>query len=573
MVTPAGELISDAEPALAREAARRLLRFAALLPLAAPVAPLDTRHAVILALADGDAFGALRPRDGSRASEVDGFVQGGSARALAVVNLGSSRSDPLETLDHEYVHLALNGALPAQPAWVAEGLAEVLSEWSEDESGVSIGGRRAEHAALLLSRPLIPMERLLAAGYTSPEFTDPQSRPLFYAQSWALVRLLLEGGSAPARQRLLAFLADLAQGTEATNAFSNAFGYDPQAAEGRLLRSVAAAGVDSVPPVRAPSPPAAATSEPAPAPRGLVKAIFGDVLLGQGRRAEARLRLEEALHEAPDLAAAHESLAHIELGKGRWREARSHLEAALRSRPDDPGALHRMAELVVREAGGRGDVPSAETEETAVRLLERAVRLAPHHAGAVELLARLRPEPRSERIRMLERALALNPGHAELAFTLAGMHLTAQDPRAARAILVRARDAARDDTHRFLAEHLLRRLGELTAGTLEATGRLVALECRPGGALDFLVDAAPASISGGLDLVMRGRAASRPAAPRRLRLRAATPSSVLLQDESGDVLQRELVCGGQRGQVRVRYRPVADSGADGVVITMRFLGP
>jgi hypothetical protein len=50
--------------------------------------------------------------------------------------------------------------------------------------------------------------------------------------------------------------------------------------------------------------------------------------------------------------------------------------------------------------------------------------------------------------------------------------MDAQDPQGAAAALVRARDSARDDTQRFLSEHLLRRLGEATAGTVVARGRL-----------------------------------------------------------------------------------------------------
>jgi hypothetical protein len=153
--------------------------------------------------------------------------------------------------------------------------------------------------------------------------------------------------------------------------------------------------------------------------------------------------------------------------------------------------------------------------------------------------------------------------------------MDAQDPAGAAAALVRARDGARDDTQRFLAEHLLRRLGEATAGTMEARGRLAHLECRAGGALDFVVEADAASITGGLDLVLRGAPRRAPAAYRLLRLRAAAPSAVLLQDGSGNLLQRELVCGPQQGTVRVRYRPLTDSPPgpplDGVLLTLRYL--
>ena len=56
VITPAGELLTDADPARARQAALRLQRFALLLPSAAPVPPLDTQTAVILAVRDGDTF-------------------------------------------------------------------------------------------------------------------------------------------------------------------------------------------------------------------------------------------------------------------------------------------------------------------------------------------------------------------------------------------------------------------------------------------------------------------------------------------------------------------------------------
>jgi hypothetical protein len=235
-----------------------------------------------------------------------------------------------------------------------------------------------------------------------------------------------------------------------------------------------------------------------------------------------------------------------------------------------------MAELILREAGAGGDAPPDAAEARAVALLEQALSVSPWFADAAVLLAQLRPEPRAARIRMVEQALARNPAHIDLAFTLAALRMDAQDPRGAAAALMRARDGARDETQRFLAEHLLRRLGEVTAGTVEARGRLTHLECRPGGALDFFVEADPESMRGGLDLVLRRPSRGAPAAaPRLLRLRAATPAAVLLQDGSGELLQRELVCGPQQGAVSVRYRTLSDSPPgprlDGVLLTLRFL--
>jgi hypothetical protein len=149
--TGVAELLTDADADTARRAAARLERFAQVLRAVAPVTPTDTQGALVLAVADEGLFASLRPRRGGRAFEVDGFVQGGAARTIVAVSLAAQRPDALETLDHEYVHLALNGALPAQPLWLAEGLAELFSAWSEGEGGVSVGLPRPAHVRLLRS--------------------------------------------------------------------------------------------------------------------------------------------------------------------------------------------------------------------------------------------------------------------------------------------------------------------------------------------------------------------------------------------------------------------------------------
>ena len=103
--------------------------------------------------------------------------------------------------------------------------------------------------------------------------------------------------------------------------------------------------------------------------------------------------------------------------------------------------------------------------------------------------------------------------------------------RRAAAVLARARAAARDPDMRFLAGHLLGRIGFASSLTGEVTGTLVRLECLEGGALDFVVDAAGT----------------------RLTLRAAGPRSVMLYGADGETLERELVCGPHHSAVSAFY--------------------
>jgi len=570
--TPFLEIVTDAGAARASEGAARAVRFRAVLAQVAPVPLLDTSEAIALAVADGAAYRALRPRRDGRAYEVDGFVQGGALGPVMALHPDTGGADPWRILDHESVHLALNGALPAQPLWVSEGLAELYSDWSEGPDGVSLGALRPEHVRLLVTRPLIPITRVLAAGYTSPEFQGEDTRPLLYAESWALMRLVLNGGTPAGSRALLAYLRGLAEGVPADDAFAGAFGWSVSEAGPRLLRSLG----QGPPPLRATAPPPAPAAAVEPSPPGAVEAMIGRLLIGQERETEARRHFQAALEEDPDLPAAHEGLAALAARHGEWAAARRALDAARRQRPDDPVLLCRAAELAVREGLASPEGLTAATERAAADLAERAVARAPRLADAVDLLARLRPEPRHLRIRQLRAALLVNPGRPDLAFTLAGLYVSAQEPAAAAAVLRRARDTARDETYRFLAEHMLGRLGQATANTIEASGRWRALECLPGGALDFLVDADPASLVGGLGVVMRGRGRRAAPGPLALRLRAPTPGAVLLQDAEGNLLQPQLTCGPQSSAVRVRYRlaelPGAAAGpSTGILMTMRLL--
>ena len=571
--TPVGELLTDADPETARRAAQRLQRFAQALRSAAPVAPMDTDGAMVLALADADAYASLRPRHGGRVLEVDGFVQGGASRTIVALNIAAGRADPLETLDHEYVHIALNGALPAQPLWLAEGLAELLSAWTEDESGVRVGLGRPGHVRLLKERGLLPMERLLAAGYTAPEFLDPASRPVLYAQSWALVRMLLDGGSTSARERLIGFLGALAQGTEAPLAFANAFGYDLAAAEAALRRSLESGGP---PPVSVTLPPALPAALFERAPPGTAQAVMGEILLRQERDAEARRRLEDALREDPGLAAARVSpWPNWRCGGGAGtRRARTSTPPVSRpagrsagalshGRPDRARSRRGRGRALAGRGGARGGpagagagplAPPGGRDAAAGQPAAGATQPAHPHGGGG---AGPQPRPHGPRLR------AGRPAHGRPGSRGRGGGARARPRRRARRHAAVPRRAPAPASGRG---HGGDDGGSRPPGAPGVPrGRRAGLRGRGGRGLDHRRPRPGAA----------RRAAARAGGLRLLRLRAAAPSAVLLQDGSGNLLQRELVCGPQQGTVRVRYRPLTDSPPgpplDGVLLTLRYL--
>ena len=537
--TPHFDLLSDGGAAAARPAAAALARFHRVLEGLLPAPPgVPDGPLVVLAFTSEGSFRSYVPQHGGEPRSVDGFFQGGTARRFIGVNLRSERPDPYDALYHEYAHLALNRVLPAQPAWVAEGLAEVYSAWDPAGADARVGLPRPDHLALLRRRALLPIPDLLRADYSSDFYLREDRSAFFYAQSWLLAHYLVLG-RAGGRESLRDYLAAIAQGGEAVAAFRNAFGEDPASLMPRLRSYLDAT---ALPVARVPVPAAADVDAPAltsPSP-GEVDGLLGDLLLHQDRSREARRHLERSLAADPGSGAAREGLAAVALRQARWDEARAQLRAALDREPDSPLALYRYADKLVIEASRRGEVLSDADTDAAVAALEKAVRQVPHFADAAELLARLRPQPARGRIALLEPAFAREPQRTDIAITLSGLYVRVNEMRRAAMVLARARAAARDPDMRFLAGHLLGRIGFASSLTGEATGTLVRLDCLEGGALDFVVDTAGT----------------------RLTLRASGPRSVMLYGPDGEPLERDLVCGPQHSPVSAVYLQ-ADRTEDG----------
>ena len=96
---------------------------------------------------------------------------------------------------HEYVHYLMDLQDQKLPAWMSEGVAELFST-VEIGSGkqVMVGRAPLGNLARLRKSPMIPLERLFAVSYDSPEYnSERHGQGQFYAQSWALVHYLLFG--------------------------------------------------------------------------------------------------------------------------------------------------------------------------------------------------------------------------------------------------------------------------------------------------------------------------------------------------------------------------------------------
>jgi tetratricopeptide (TPR) repeat protein len=541
--TPHLEVLSDAGEAPAREAAHRLERLRDIFLELFPVRSEAERPITLLIFEDVSRFRRLVPGERHRVGEVTGFFQGGSDRDYAVLHLSPDRSRPFAAAEHEYAHLVLNRSLSAQPVWVAEGLADLLSDAVLGEHEALLGAELPEYRSLLKGERGLPLAALLNIRYDSPEYRGEGNSELLYARSWALARWVIHRHGL---RGLRSFLEALGDGLEPTAAFAERLG-DLEEAEatlgavppGPLFRVPLDVGRDVE----------LETEVPAPAE---VEHRLGDLLLESGNIEGARRHLDRALELDPDHVPARAGLAEVLLREKNWEGARHQLDLALETEPGNPAVLLRLARLSVAEARARGTPLAPAEEERVVVALEQALARSPHLLDAALLLAELRPEPYAERIAMLEPVFEQQPDRTEVARVLSQLYVKRRDLAAARRVLVSAREAAREPAYRFLCDHLIARLDGFAATTAEVTGDLVYLDCRPDGSLRFTIVAELAT----------------------LKLEAASTRSFFVHGEDGDA-EGELLCGPQDRTLVVRYRRGGSDEPEvsGSVVWLRFVEP
>ncbi len=123
---------------------------------------------------------------------------------------------------HEYMHLLFRQAHLALPLWLEEGLADYYSSFESDETQVQVGGVLPSRMRILESRSLLALTNLFAVDHKSPFYKNAGDIAIFYAESWALVHMLImDPEFAPA---LPQFIRSMSQGLSAGTAFYQVYG-------------------------------------------------------------------------------------------------------------------------------------------------------------------------------------------------------------------------------------------------------------------------------------------------------------------------------------------------------------
>jgi tetratricopeptide (TPR) repeat protein len=540
---------------------------------------------------------------GQTASYVAGYFQPGPEINYITLALDedTSRGGGSSTLLHEYTHLLVNNYFHEAPLWLKEGLAEFYStaRVSEDRRRLTLGAPIPLRVRELRGRALIPLAVLFEVDQRSPYYSEPDKRGLFYAESWALVHYLLNGGAR--RAQLTRFVDLLAAGETFTEAFTQAFQTDA----GKLETELAAY-------VRQASYPESSESFERPLDfdsqlqlKALTEAEgfarLGDLLLRTERLDEAETYLRRALELDGDLAAARASLGLLRLKQGRVAEAREELQRATDRDPQDYLAHFHLADALNREGAAAGadkiSVRDFEHQTDLIRAeLRKAIELAPAFVEPYRLLASVeleRGDRAEEAASLLRRASALAPRRLDLLLMLAQAHLFKGEFAEARLLVEQVAQRGGDARLREQASMLLGRISarEERAARLKSqadeAARLEASEATPTQPCDMPAQGGPQykrlrfegeQACGRLTEIAcddKGVTLRVEAGGRTLSLRAAELADVRFVTYTAAVKTGRLTCGARQpaDPVLVTYRPKRDAkqSADGEALAVEFI--
>jgi len=269
-----------------------------------------------------------------------GFFRQGWEKNYALIRLDEEGSNN-ESVYHEYIHQLVSLNFTRIPPWLNEGLAEFYGNTKFDGDHAFIGAP-SERLALLWRKPIVPLEKLVAAGPEPPYKNDDEAQ-MFYAESWALTHFLMFGKGMGNGERFNQFVHELQLGKKSMEAFREIFG-EPSSIEDQFdayTRQFTLRAFDLKQPVRIDASSFAAHKlSPAEA-----DAALGGFYMYLGQFDTAKERLSAALSEDPTVSLAHENMGFWDFQHGQDADALHEFDQAAVLNPNSYLAIYYRAML------------------------------------------------------------------------------------------------------------------------------------------------------------------------------------------------------------------------------------
>ena len=436
-----------------RETFRLLFKGAAL------SSPIPTN---VVVFKSDSAFRPFKPKraDGKTDNFIAGFFQPGEDVNYITLSTEGPEADTYGTIFHEYVHSILdtNFGKSEVPTWFNEGLAEYYQTYAiEKDQEVKLGLPQNNHLMLLQQSKLMPLGMLFGTSNRALLQSGGHSRSIFYAQSWALVHYLIQGGK---NDGLGKFLNSLVNNVPAEKAFQDAFAFGYADMEKELRKYVAKNSYQYQMFTFKNKMVFDADMQVSPLTEASSNAYLGDLLYHSHRWDDAEPLLTAAVAVDPDHTLTNTTLGMVKMRQRKYAEAKAFLETAVSADQKNHHALYRYAYLLSKESQDEfGWVKEYSPEQTAKmrELLKKAIAANPSFTESYELLAfvnMIAGDGLDEAVDLLKTALKHQPGNQRYALRIAEIYSRQRKFPEARVIAEKIAKTADDEEVRSRADKL-----------------------------------------------------------------------------------------------------------------------
>lgn len=411
---------------------------------------------VVLVFPSDRAFTPFKPKFNGKPIELSGlFLPGRDVNYIALVRDWDEGS--MRVVFHEYAHLITSNIAGSFPVWLNEGLAEFYSTFETVGDREALIGRTVPgHLNRLNETRLLTLEELLNVKHESPLYNEGDRRSVFYAQSWALTHMLLVA-QPPRRDKLLAYVASVANGIAPMDAWRASFGAERI---DRELQNYIRRSAFNAFRFQFSEKTTSFSGTAAPVAAGDAEALLAMFLAQQKRYDEALERLERV----PPRRDVWPVLVRATIGVSRQDTGAA--ERALLGLPPSADWLvsyfagTALADLASERDDSGSDVPRQAARRFLDTVLKTRGEIPNALARIVSLAVRSNDPVPPETLALIERARALAPGRHHYVF-LHAQALTRMDRFSEAAALLRALiPLASSPSERDSAVSILRHLEE-----------------------------------------------------------------------------------------------------------------
>ena len=431
----------------------------------------------VIVFRDDASFTPFKPLYQGRPANVAGFFLPGDDVNYIALSLDPSERDPYAVAFHEYVHLHLRDNVPNAPLWLNEGLAELFGSLQFSGNDALLGVPLNSYLRILREHELLPLETLFSIGTNSPHYNEQDKTGVFYGQSWALVHYLMLGDSGR-QEQFKRFLQQVNRGVSTAKAIEDSFGMTLDRLQ-EDLRAYVRRGELSAQRISGVNDPQAYTAYTAMQRSSLTEGeanyYLGDLLLQQGRGADAERYLKQAIALDPSFVPSYTSLGMLYARLHRYSDAKKYLQKAAAT-PQTYLVHYVYAYILSREGISADGIVSEYSAENAALIreqLQRAIKLEPNHAAAHHLLAivnYIRNERLDEALEAAQKAHQLAPADKNYSELLDRIQLARTDPAAARRSREPVKSAAIAEPPKVGSSRML---GGESSGTIVNDGQSV----------------------------------------------------------------------------------------------------